>query len=278
MCIEEDQKSMTTFALPQSAQKQLIQDIWQREAGGSTEGLTFWSPLENFASVGFNHSLWYPDKDDSTITRFARYAQKNGLRGIPEVLFARIPKSLNTRQKWQKALADARLEQPRSNAGETIQELQHFFLRRDVQETQLEYFLSALFQFNDNFQQMLENISHEERQKKWRRFQPTLQKRFQKLASQPETLNAMLDYLSFKGSGLDEGIIHIGRQQREVNLDNNWGLLQVLAGLNDFELERDALQAFHAAAENILERRVELWRSDQIWMAGWKNRLNTYLS
>ena len=87
-------------------------------------------------------------------------------------------------------------------------------------------------------------------------------------AETPYGLYALIDYVHFKGTGLAAS----ERYQGE-----GWGLLQVLVELQGVEANLDN---FVIAATRVLERRVAnapVERREQRWIAGWKNRLQTYL-
>ena len=84
----------------------------------------------------------------------------------------------------------------------------------------------------------------------------------------PFGMYALLDYVHFKGTGIAIG----ERYQGE-----GWGLLHVLIELQGSEPNLDN---YVAAAARVLERRVAnapVERNEQRWLAGWKNRLQTYL-
>ena len=67
-------KEASMLKLSANDRERLITEIWKRESNGQVEGLTFWSKTESFASVGFNHSLWYTHAMGSTINRFVEFA------------------------------------------------------------------------------------------------------------------------------------------------------------------------------------------------------------
>ena len=84
----------------------------------------------------------------------------------------------------------------------------------------------------------------------------------------PYGLYALIDYLNFKGTGLNS---------RERYLNEGWGLLQVM---QEMQHSNPTLENFIAAASYVLERRVTNAppeREEQRWLSGWKNRLQTYL-
>ena len=84
----------------------------------------------------------------------------------------------------------------------------------------------------------------------------------------PFGMYALMDYVHFKGTGIAVGERYKGQ---------GWGLLHVLAELQGSEPN---LENFVRAATGVLERRVAnapAERNEQRWLAGWKNRLQTYL-
>ena len=84
----------------------------------------------------------------------------------------------------------------------------------------------------------------------------------------PYGMYALIDYVHFKGTGTATS----ERYQGE-----GWGLLQVLLELQGSTANLDD---FVAAATRVLKRRVAnapSERKEQRWIAGWTNRLQTYL-
>lgn len=101
--------------------------------------------------------------------------------------------------------------------------------------------------------------------------QQALRDRFNTVANAhaPYGLYALIDYVHFKGEGINPEERYNGQ---------GWGLLQVL---QDMDANSSApLEEFIASAERILARRVvnaPAERLEQRWLAGWNNRLATYL-
>ena len=78
---------------------------------------------------------------------------------------------------------------------------------------------------------------------------------------------ALIDYLHFKGSGLNPA-------ERYHNM--GWGLKQVVAEM----LGEVSLQQFVEACTAVLDRRISnapAERRESRWRAGWHNRLQSYL-
>jgi hypothetical protein len=81
---------------------------------------------------------------------------------------------------------------------------------------------------------------------------------------------ALIDYANFKGMGISP---------LETYKSQGWGLLQVLSGMRDESIARDAVEEFRRAASRVLRQRVEnapKSRKEQQWLPGWINRINTY--
>jgi hypothetical protein len=84
-------------------------------------------------------------------------------------------------------------------------------------------------------------------------------------AASPAGIYALLDYVHFKGEGVDP---------RERYKGEGWGLLQVLQDMAD---DGDARVEFARAAERVLRRRIaNAPRDESRWLEGWRNRLGTY--
>jgi hypothetical protein len=255
--------------------KRLIQRIWQRESHGNIAGLTAWNQGEDFASVGFNHSLWQRERK-STINYFAEFAHVQGLTNIPQELSAPLPDYLNTQEKWQNALDDAATQTPSTHAGKKLHELQKFFLRDEVQDLQLDFILQDLQQFRRSLFTAVNKVTDEDRRARWQAQLSAIEANYDWLARDESSFLAMFDYLSFKGNGFEEGNISIGLSSRNVTLDTHWGLLQVLARLDRKAFSQDPLKAFTQAGSLVLQERAERWQEDKKWILGWTNRLSDY--
>jgi hypothetical protein len=77
----------------------------------------------------------------------------------------------------------------------------------------------------------------------------------------------LMDYVNFKGEGVSPSERYRGQ---------GWGLLQVLETM---PATGPAIPAFVEAADKVLTRRVANSppaRGEARWLAGWRNRLETY--
>ena len=93
--------------------------------------------------------------------------------------------------------------------------------------------------------------------------------RFQRLAATPAGRYALVDYVNFKGEGVEPTERYQGY---------GWGLLQVLEVMQDGD-DLTPADAFADAAMTVLLRRVRnapTERGEARWLAGWSRRIETY--
>lgn len=93
---------------------------------------------------------------------------------------------------------------------------------------------------------------------------------YQKVATTPNGQYALIDYVNFKGDGLNPSERYAGK---------GWGLLQVLGGMNQVESGPAAATEFAASAKRALTRRIDNAppaRGESRWREGWLNRCDTY--
>jgi len=91
---------------------------------------------------------------------------------------------------------------------------------------------------------------------------------FQRIAAYEEGYYLLIDYLNFKGSGLNA---------KERYKGQGWGLMQVLSCMPD---TGDAKAEFATCAKQLLKQRVEnspKSRGEKHWLKGWFNRIDTYI-
>ena len=98
-----------------------------------------------------------------------------------------------------------------------------------------------------------------------------VKRHFDALAATPQGRYALMDYLNFKGEGIDK---------RERYDGYGWGLLHVLLTMPDVPPQR-TLNAFANAAERVIKRRIQhapVALHEERWLAGWQRRIATYRS
>src|SRR5689334_13717370 len=188
-----------TISLSHAEAMRIGRKIWQNECGGTVAGLTSWNAGENFASLGIGHFIWYPagvrGPFEESFPNFVRFAEKRGAK-LPELLPGRKSGDCpwNSRQEFLAAESSKQMRQLRTFLVDTI-DLQADFL--------VERLRGAL-------PKMLAAAPAGERSR--------IEQQFEHVASSPQGVYALIDYVNFKG----EGVLAMERYR-----GRGWGLLQV---------------------------------------------------
>ncbi|GJM12836.1 MAG: hypothetical protein DHS20C12_12390 [Pseudohongiella sp.] len=231
--------------------KWLGERVFANECNSNFSCLTSWNEGEDFPSLGIGHFIWYrahqAERFEETFPALLEFYVRNGYQ-LPQWLRALdgLDSPWQDRQQFLADLDSPRMNQLRTFLGSTI-ELQVLFIVERLHGS-----VDALFEGLDPTQRS------------------SLQTSFYEIANSqaPYGMYALIDYVHFKGTGIAPSERYQGQ---------GWGLLQVL-----LELEGSAanLENFVSAATRVLERRVAnapIERAEQRWIAGWTNRLQTYL-
>ena len=225
--------------------------IWQNECGGTVAGLTSWNAGENFASLGIGHFIWYPADArgpfEESFPQFVRYTEKRGAK-LPDLLLGQKSAACawNSRTEFLQAESSAKMKQVRIYLTDTI-DLQADFL--------VERLRGAL-------PKMLAAAAGQERGK--------IEERFNRLAASAPGCYALVDYVNFKGEGVQATERYRGR---------GWGLLQVLEGMSGDAAGPTAAAEFADSAARVLRERVKNSppeRRESRWLPGWLSRVATY--
>jgi hypothetical protein len=226
--------------------------IWFNECGGRIDGLTSWNDGERFASLGIGHFIWFPYPKtasfDDAFPRLIKYMQTRGV-AVPYWLRG----TSNRYCPWK-----TRTEFIHAQYSPQMIELRDF-LRATI-AIQAEY---ISFHLEEILPKMLASVPSQERY--------YIYQNFYNVARTPNGIYALVDYLNFKGDGIDYSTQHSVR---------GCGLLEVLAGMNFAPHYLSPIQAFVWSAKNALTRRVAnapSYSHENKWLTGWFKRLNTYL-
>jgi hypothetical protein len=218
--------------------------IWKNECAGTVSGLTSWNKGEEFPSLGIGHFIWYPAGKrgpfEESFPGLVKFLAANGT-DVPA--WTQGPCPWATRSAF---LAD--IDGPR--LGE---------LRRILAATVALQARYAAMRLENALPRMLAAAPPAERSR--------IEENFQRVASQPLGFYALMDYVNFKGEGVNPSERYKGA---------GWGLLQVLEAMPD---SGNPLAGFAAAADDVLTRRVRNSppeRNESKWLAGWRNRIQTY--
>ena len=239
------------FQLSEAEKEWLGRNIFENECDSNFECLTTWNKGEEFPSLGIGHFIWYHSEQESpfeeTFPQLIEFMRANDAPG-PAWLFEQI----GLDSPWR-----SRINFYASFYDPNMTELREFLAQH--KKLQVEFIIAR---FNQTLGQIVLDFPDSEKS--------AVEDLIQTIGSDfnPHGLYALIDYVHFKGTGLNPSERYDG---------HGWGLRQVINNM----LEKQAsLQNFVKSAEYILERRVNhapLERSEQQWLAGWHKRLGTYL-
>jgi len=234
-----------------SDKKKIGNKIWQNESGGKISGLTAWNVGEEFPSLGIGHFIWYPKNFKGPYTEsfpsFIRYAQQRQAKGIPSWVIQTPHCPWNSRTAFNAAKNGTQLSSLRNFLAVNI-ELQTDFI---LAKSQL-----ALGK-------ILKVAPASQRE--------TIRQNYAKVATTSNGAYALIDYVNFKGEGIN---------LKERYKGQGWGLLQVLANMKPVSSGQAAAKEFSLSAKRMLGRRIQNSdpsRGENRWREGWFNRCDTYV-
>ena len=223
--------------------------IFKNEAAGKKENLVYWNEGENFPSLGIGHFIWY----------------KQGEPGIFEESFPQLVEFLKSKNvKLPKIMAENKyspwkdrqeLINLKTKKNPDIEELTNFLYEN--KDLQIMFIFKRL---ESSLEKMLAVSDDRE----------NVRKQFYRMASSPNGLYPLIDYVNFKGEGTNPNERYNGQ---------GWGLLQVLENMKGTETGKAALTEFSNSAKFVLQRRVnnsDPSKNEKKWLQGWLNRCNTY--
>ena len=223
--------------------------IFKNEAAGKKENLVYWNEGENFPSLGIGHFIWY----------------KQGEPGIFEESFPQLVEFLKSKNvKLPKIMAENKyspwkdrqeLINLKTKKNPDIEELTNFLYEN--KDLQIMFIFKRL---ESSLEKMLAVSNDRE----------NVRKQFYRVASSPNGLYPLIDYVNFKGEGTNP---------KERYNGQGWGLLQVLENMKGTETGKSALTEFSNSAKFVLQRRVnnsDPSKKERKWLQGWFNRCNTY--
>jgi hypothetical protein len=227
--------------------------IFANECSSRDDLLLQWNDGEDFLSLGIGHFIWYPEGEkgffEESFPDFLKFAKSSGA-DIPTWLSVDIGQHCPWRTKEDFL---------KNQKHEKIVKLRAFL--KGAKPLQAEFIIER---FNSLLPMMIETISDIKQRQK-------AAKHIERLFSTARGTYALVDYANFKGMGVSPAERYKGR---------GWGLLQVLLDMRDKDTAPDAVREFSESAERVLVRRVEnspKERNEQQWLAGWRNRVKTYL-
>ncbi|MCH8264105.1 MAG: hypothetical protein IIC10_01805 [Proteobacteria bacterium] len=225
--------------------------VFTNECASDDECLTSWNSGEDFPSLGIGHFIWFQQGQiepfEETFPALLQHYHSRNVTLPPWIQALPGPDSpWRNRQQFYAEFNNAEMQQLRQFLATTKAVQVDFIVRR----------LQAALPM------LLAVVDAQERR--------SLGTRFYRIAQShaPYGIYALIDYVHFKGTGT---------RPQERYQGQGWGLLQVLRQMQGGP---DTLYSFVVAATAILERRVANAppeRNEQRWLAGWHQRLQTYL-
>ncbi len=244
-------KDVTTPKLSPYELNVIAEKIYQNETSGNPKNIMFWSPNENFASLGIGHFIWYPagepKKFDETFPAMIDYFIANKVE-IPAWLKYARKRGAPWRDK-------ATFERARGD--KEFQQLKYLLLNTKALQTQ--FFFDRL---HASIPEIVKYVAPQYRQH--------IVNNYNALAATKGGWYPLIDYINFKGKGI---------KPTERYNNQGWGLLQVLQTMRPVKPGPFALQEFSRAAQAVLERRVRNSppeRNEQRWLKGWIKRTQGY--
>ena len=224
--------------------------IWKNESGGTIDGLTHWNKGEAFASLGIGHFIWYPAASTGPFTESfpgLLAALAGSGRVLPDWLQGEPSCPWPDRDVFISDLRGPRLNELRGILAGSV----------DIQARYAANRLEAALP------KIIEAAPAASR--------TALGNRFERVASVPNGVYALMDYVNFKGEGINPAERYKGE---------GWGLLQVLEGMADAPAGQASVAAFVKSADAALTRRVANSlpaRNEARWLPVWRRRLLSYL-
>ena len=230
----------------------VAEKIFKNEAGGKKDELVYWNTGENFPSLGIGHFIWYkqgePGIFEESFPQLVEFLKSKNVK-LPKIMIE------NKYSPWKSREELINL-QTKKIPDSDIEELTNFLY--DNKDLQVMFIFKRL---EASLEKMIAVSSNKE----------NVRKQFYRVASSPNGLYPLIDYVNFKGEGINPNERYNGQ---------GWGLLQVLENMKGTETGKAALTEFTNSAKFVLQRRVnnsDPSKNEKKWLQGWLNRCNTYL-
>lgn len=248
--------------------------IWQHESSGKL--LVWWDDTCDCPSLGINNYLWFPAGHQAPFQEqflaLLRFMKGRGveppewLRGLPDAPWrtrAEFFSEVLTLERWRTNPPPAWNMTPEMFAAADsprVAELKEFLARAVPEQARF-----SAQRMVDALPKILDALPQAER--------PRIERQFYRVACSTGGLFALVDYVNFKGEGVNP-------KERYNGL--GWGLLQVLEGMSEPEAGQPALDEFADSAERTLRRRVDNAPPDRAekergtWLPIWLRRVQSY--
>jgi hypothetical protein len=235
--------------LTQEEKDRIGKKVWQNECSGTYDGLTTWNKGEEFPSLGIGHFIWLPKNAHvpfgQSFPDVMNFVQAEGAKP-PAWLKQNEPCPWESRKSFYNDFNGKKLTELRKFLSDTFPQQTDYLIDR------LEKALPEILAKEDDSQK------------------DKVQGRFYSvLNSGPAGVFALVDYVNFKGEGLE--------LVPEYH-NHAWGLRQVLEGMKDTP---DPVKDFSESAKEVLKTRVANSppeRNEKQWLDGWLKRVDRYVT
>ena len=188
-------QSPTKLHLSEGEAAAIGNKVWRNECGGRVDGLTSWNIGEDFPSLGIGHFIWYPknahDKFEESFPRLVAFLQASGAQ-LPDWLNADMRCPWNSREEFLGDFKGKKLTELRTLLTNTVPIQTRFIVQR----------------LENALPKVLDNVPADGREKIRSRF-------YKVLTSGSVGAFALIDYVNFKGEGVNPGERYHGQ---------GWGL------------------------------------------------------
>lgn len=237
------------ITIPDATLNEIASKIYRNETGGHRANLIVWNEGENFPSLGIGHFIWYkykePERFEESFPLLVKFYQSKNIE-LPWIL------RMYRYAPWK---TQAEFLAAKQN-DQAFKDLEDFLYR--TQSVQIEFIANRL---HDSLPKILAHTQHPQK----------VEQNFNALLNHPVGLYALIDYINFKGEGINVNERYQGQ---------GWGLLQVLENMSAQTTQKDLMLSFRDAAKKVLTDRVQnapKERNETRWLLGWTNRIDTYL-
>lgn len=254
--------------------------IWEHESGGKL--LIWWDDTCDCPSMGINNYLWFPPGHQApfqeSFLALLSHMKSRGvelpdqLKSLPDApwrdrreMFSEVvtldrirnkpPAAWGMTSEMFASTDSARARELKDFLGRTVKDQVRFSAQRMV----------------DSLPKMLAAVPEAER--------AAVEKQFYRVACSRGGLFNLVDYVNFKGEGVNPKERYENPQSKEPQ---GWGLLQVLQGMKGAETGASALAEFADSAARVLTRRVDnapaerAEKERKTWLPIWLRRVNSY--
>jgi len=241
-----ERPSLTNYELNVISDK-----IYKNETGGNPKYLMYWSPNEDFASLGIGHFIWYPKDEpkrfDETFPSMIDYYVANKVE-IPRWLLQarKIGAPWRNKEVFERARSDKQFQQLKT-------------ILMNTKALQTQFFFDRV---HASIPEIIAHVAPE--------YRKHIVSNYNALVTTTGGLYPLIDYINFKGKGI---------KATERYNNQGWGLLQVLKNMRPVQKGAGALAEFSRVAYLMLERRVRnspIEKNEKRWLPGWKKRTDTY--